>query len=123
MQNDKSELSAKPADTPTATPVTPAAHTENSPTTTHANKKSHSKKPSANSRGPAPGKYQNGKVCFSAWLPTPFLVRLRRYATNLGFSGDIAALLQSDYANRIQSVRLSPDDLAEIELSNQSIRA
>ena len=97
----------------------PASNPANEP---KANAKHSNKKPArapSNSRGPTPGKYQNGKVCFSTWFPTPFLVRLRRYATNLGT--DVPSLIQSDYGPRLSQLRLTPEDLAEIELSNQSL--
>lgn len=107
-------------------PDTPTTATASEPAN---EQKANAKKPSAkkptrapsNSRGPTPGKYQNGKVCFSTWFPTPFLVRLRRYATNLGT--DVSSLIQSDYGQRLAQLRLTPDDLAEIELSNKSINA
>ena len=99
--------------------------TANNETTTEKTKPTKpQKKPTRapdNSRGPTPGKYQNGKVCFSYWFPTPFLVRLRRYATNLGM--DIPSLLLSDYSGRLSNLPLTDSDRAEIELSNKSIRS
>lgn len=109
------------------TPLAPASendHADKKPDAKANAKKPSTKKPArapSNSRGPTPGKYQNGKVCFSTWFPTPFLVRLRRYATNLGT--DVPSLIQSDYGQRLSQLHLTPEDVAEIELSNQSIHA
>ena len=72
------------------------------------------------SRGPRPGKYQNGKECFSAWFFTTFMVRLRRYATNLGM--DVPTLLKVEYGPRLEGIHLTEDDLKEIEESRKSIQ-
>lgn len=102
-------------------PTEPAL--ENSPSPDkqeNPSKPAKTKRAPSNSRGPTPGKYQNGKLCFSAWLPTPFFVRLRRYAANLGT--DIPSLLQNDYELRIIDIPLTDEDKNEIELSNKSLR-
>ena len=75
-------------------------------------------KPKKGRRGPAAGKWQNGRGCFSAWYSARFIVSLRRLAAMLQM--EPAELVQSKLDPILQSVRLTEGDLAELRAAEES---
>lgn len=71
-------------------------------------------------RGPAAGKWQNGKGCFSAWYSAKFLISLRRLAKNLGL--DPSELVQSRLEPITDTVRLTEEDQEELRTAMASVR-
>lgn len=79
-----------------------------------------SSKPKKGRRGPAAGKWQNGRGCFSAWYGALFLISLRRLAANM--QTDPASLVQNVMSGLTERVRLTDEDLAELKAAEATVQ-